>query len=305
MTRAVRGVIAAITTPFLETGEPDVQRLVERARRLLGGGCDGLNLLGTTGEATSQSARQRLAVMEAVGASDLPLERMIVGTGAASVQDALQLTQEAARIGFSAALLLPPFYYKPVSDAGVLRFLEAVAEATAAAPIPLYLYHFPALSGVPYVTPLVGLLVRHLGARIAGLKDSSGDVAYAREIAAAHPSIAVYPSNEATLLSAREGGPFAGCISATANLNAPDCALAYHSGDEAALERAIRVRGLFDGLPLVPGVKAMIARLENDSAHARTLPPLAPMEPSQVATLLARYSGLRDTAGAELSGAHP
>src|ERR1700730_5005410 len=101
MTNSIRGVSAAITTPFLETGEPDLQRLVERAGRLLRGGCDGLNLLGTTGAATSQSVRQRTAVMEAGRASGLPLERMIVGTGAASLQDAVRLTQEAARIGFS------------------------------------------------------------------------------------------------------------------------------------------------------------------------------------------------------------
>ena len=292
MSKALRGVIAAIATPFLETGEPDLERLVARAGRLLAGGCDGLNLLGTTGEATSQSVRQRIAVMQAVGASPLPLERMIVGTGAASLSDAALLTQEAARIGFSAALLLPPFYYKPVSDSGVLRFIETVAEATAAAPIPLYLYNFPALSGVPYAPPLVALLARHLGGRIAGLKDSSGDVAYAKDIAANHPRIAVYPSNEATLLAARDGGPFAGCISATANLNAADCALAYHGGDEAALARAVRLRGIFDGLPLVPGVKAMIAHLEGDDAQARTLPPLAALEAGQLATLLARYAAL-------------
>ncbi|HEY1562433.1 MAG TPA: dihydrodipicolinate synthase family protein [Caulobacteraceae bacterium] len=304
MSETLRGVIAAIATPFLETGEPDLERLVARAGRLLRGGCDGLNLLGTTGEATSQSVKQRIAVMQAVGASTLPVEQMIVGTGAASLSDAALLTQEAARIGFSAALVLPPFYYKPVSDAGVLRFIEAVAEATAAAPIPLFLYHFPALSGVPYTPPLVALLARHLGARIAGLKDSSGDVAYARDIAAKHPSIAVYPSNEATLLSARAGGPFAGCISATANLNAADCALAYNRGDEPALARAVRLRGMFDGLPLVPGVKAMIAHLEGDSAHARTLPPLAPLDAGQLATLLARYDALREETAAEPSGAH-
>ncbi len=303
MSRPIPGVLAAITTPFLDTGEPDLQRLLQRAGRLLEGGCDGLNLLGTTGEATSQSVNQRLAVMEAVGASGLPLERMIVGTGAASLQDAALLTRKAAEIGFSAALLLPPFYYKPVPDAGVLRFVEAVAQATASAPIPLYLYHFPALSGVPYTPALVALLVRHLGSRIAGLKDSSGDVAYAQEIAATFPSIAVYPSSEATLLSARPGGPFAGCISATTNLNAADCALAYHKGDEAALVRAVRMRGLFDGLPLVPGVKAMISRLENDSAHARTLPPLAPLDSGQLDTLLARYAALREQAMPELSGA--
>jgi len=290
MSTAIRGVVAAIATPFLETGEPDLQRLVARAGRLLASGCDGLNLLGTTGEATSLSVEQRIAVMRAVGASGLPLERLIVGAGAAALRDATRLTREAAEIGFSAALLLPPFYYKPVSDEGVLRFVEAVAEASA--PIPLYLYNFPALSGIAYTPKLVALLIRHLGSRIAGLKDSSGDVAYALEIAALSPSLAVYPSNEATLLSARPGGPFAGCISATANLNAADCALAYHRGDEAALQRATRLRAIFDGLPLVPGIKAMIARLENDSAHARTLPPLAPLDAAQLNVLLSRYAAL-------------
>jgi 4-hydroxy-tetrahydrodipicolinate synthase len=292
MSGAIRGVVAAIATPFLETGEPDLPRLVARAGRLLAGGCDGLNLLGTTGEATSLSVDQRITVMRAVGESTLPLERMIVGTGAAAVRDAARLTREAADIGFSAALLLPPFYYKPVSDEGVLRFVEAVAEATAATPIPLYLYNFPALTGVPYTPKLVALLIHTLGSRIAGLKDSSGDVAYAKEIAALSPSLAVYPANEATLFSARAGGPFAGCISATANLNAADCALAYHRGDEAALDRATRLRAIFDGLPLVPGIKAMIARLENDGGHARTLPPLAPLEPTQLNLLLSRYAAL-------------
>src|SRR5258706_2872361 len=141
MNRPIRGVLAAITTPFLETGEPDLQRLVARAGRLLEGGCDGLNLLGTTGEATSQSVKQRIAVMNAVGASALPLGRMIVGTGAAALQDAALLTREAAEIGFSAALLLPPFYYKPGSDAGGLRFVEALAGGSASGPISLLLFY--------------------------------------------------------------------------------------------------------------------------------------------------------------------
>ncbi|MDB5496980.1 MAG: 4-hydroxy-tetrahydrodipicolinate synthase [Phenylobacterium sp.] len=303
MSQAIRGVIAAIATPFSESGEPDLPRLVARAAGLLDGGCDGLNLLGTTGEATSLSVAQRIRVMEAVGASALPLDRMIVGTGAAALQDAALLTRRAAEIGFSAALLLPPFYYKPVSDAGMLRFVEAVSEATAATLIPLYLYNFPALSGVNYTPQLVALLLDRLGSRIAGLKDSSGDVGYATEVAALSPAIAVYPSNEATLFQARMGGPFAGCISATANLNAPDCALAYHRGDPAALERAIRLRGIFDGLPLVPGIKAMIARLENDRGHAPTLPPLAPLDAAQLETLLDRYAALGRQAASETLGA--
>jgi 4-hydroxy-tetrahydrodipicolinate synthase len=102
---------------------------------------------------------------------------------------------------------------------------------------------------------------------------------------------------------ARSGGPFAGCISATANLNAADCALAYHVGDPVALERAVRLRAIFDGLPLVPGIKAMIARLENDAAHARTLPPLAGLDAAQLDLLLNRYAALGEPAS-ELASAN-
>src|SRR5258708_13352611 len=113
MSKAIRGGVAAIATPFLETGEPDLRRLVARAGRLLEGGCDGLNLLGTTGEATSQSVKQRLAVMQAIGASALPLDRMIVGTGAAALQDATPLPRAPAPIAFSSAPFLPPSHTNP------------------------------------------------------------------------------------------------------------------------------------------------------------------------------------------------
>ena len=292
MSQRLRGVIAAIATPVLESGEPDLPRFLDRAHRLLENGCDGLNVLGTTGEATSLSVSQRMDVMNALAGSDLPLSRMMVGTGAAAVRDAVVLTREAGDLGFAGALVLPPFYYKPITDEGVLRVFDAIAAGSAAAPIPLYLYNFPALTGTPYSPDLVAALVERFGGLIAGLKDSSGDLPYAREIAARSPALDVFPSNEANLMLARGGGPFAGCISATANLNAADCALALHRGDQAALARAVAVRGVFGGLPLVPGVKALIAHLAGDQAHARTLPPLAPLELAQLKTLIARYDAV-------------
>ena len=296
MSERLRGVVAAITTPFLTTGQPDLDRFLTRAAFLLDAGCDGLNVLGTTGEATSLSTRQRADVMNAVGASALPCDRMLVGTGAAAVEDAATLTRAAAEIGFSGALLLPPFSYKPVSDAGILRFIEALAEATAARPIPFYLYNFPALSGIAYTPALVSALVRNFGDRIAGLKDSSGDLTYAREIAAISPALDVFPSNEGALFLARSGGPFAGCISATANLNSADCARAYHHGDETALARAVALRAIFDGLPLVPAIKALVGRVTGDAEHARTLPPFTPLDADQAALLSRRYAEL-ETSG--------
>ena len=285
---SLRGVIAAITTPFTGSGEPDLDRFIARARTLLASGCDGLNVLGTTGEATSLSVEQRLSVMRAAGSS-LPLSRLMVGTGAAAVRDACALTLEAAEMGFSGALLLPPFYYKPVDDEGIVHFVAAVVEATATRPIPLYLYNFPALSGIVYTPHLVTLLRERFGDRIAGLKDSSGDLAYAKQVAAISPALAVFPSSEATLMSARERGPFAGCISATANLTAKHCALAYGNGDEAALARASSIRAIFNGTPLVPAIKALVAFDEKDAAYARTLPPLRMLNEEECSLLRSRY----------------
>ncbi len=138
-------------------------------------------------------------------------------------------------------------------------------------------------------------LVATFGERIVGLKDSSGDLPYSRAAAEVTPGFRVFPSNEATLLEARTG-VFAGCISATANLNADLCGRAFHQGDEAAHKTAVAIRGLFDGLPLVAGVKALLAHIHGDGKLAETLPPLAPFPAETARAIIAKYEGLRQTA---------
>src|SRR3974390_1113154 len=151
--KPLSGVIAAIATPVQEDGAPDLTRAVKLARFLLENGCDGLNVLGTTGEATSFSLDQRKRVMNAYAASGLPLDRMMVGTGAAALADAIALSTHAAELGFAGALVLPPFYYKGVHDDGLVAVVEAILTATAKRPIPVYLYPFPAQSGLPWHLP--------------------------------------------------------------------------------------------------------------------------------------------------------
>src|ERR1700758_5885142 len=104
--RGLHGVIAAIPTAVDPKGEPDCGRSVALARFLLVNGCDGLNVLGTTGEATSFSLDQRRRVMNAYAEAGLPLVRMMVGTGAAALADAIALTEHAAELGFAGALVL-------------------------------------------------------------------------------------------------------------------------------------------------------------------------------------------------------
>jgi 4-hydroxy-tetrahydrodipicolinate synthase len=289
---ALRGVIAAIATPVEPNGEPDIARATRLARFLLDNGCDGLNVLGTTGEATSFSLAQRQRVMTAYRDAGLPLDRLMVGTGAAAVADAVALTRHAAELGFAGALVLPPFYYKGVPDDGLAAYIDTIVSATAARPIPIYLYHFPAQSGLPWHPKLVRRLLDAFGQRLVGLKDSSGDMAYAREVAAISPGFAVYPSTEAVLLEAR-GGAFAGCISATANLNADLCQRAWSRGDAAALDTAVTVRKLFDGRPLVSGVKALLAHIHGDAALARVMPPLAAFSGADTAAVVAGYDQAR------------
>jgi 4-hydroxy-tetrahydrodipicolinate synthase len=292
MPASLRGVIAAVATPVEPNGEPDLARATKLARFLLDNGCDGLNVLGTTGEATSFSLAQRQRVMTAYRDAGLPLDRLMVGTGAAAVADAVALTRHAAELGFAGALLLPPFYYKGVPDDGLADYVATIVTATAAKPVPIYLYHFPQQSGLHWHVKLVRRLLEAHGTRIVGLKDSSGDMAYAREAAAISPSFNVFPSTEAVLLDARAGA-FAGCISATANLNADLCQRAWSRGDATALDTAVTIRKLFDGRPLVPGVKALLAHIHGDAALARVMPPLAAFSAADTAAVTGGYDQAR------------
>jgi 4-hydroxy-tetrahydrodipicolinate synthase len=292
LSKTLSGVIAAVATPIEENGAPDLKRAVSLARNLLDNGCDGLNVLGTTGEATSFSLDERKAVMNAYKANGLPLHRLMVGTGAAAVSDAVALTRHAAELGFAGALVLPPFYYKGVPDDGLIAYVDTLVKATDEKPVPIYLYHFPAMSGLPWHVALIRRLLDAYSSRIVGLKDSSGDMAYARSAAAISKDFAVFPSTEACLIEARSG-TFAGCISATANVNADFCSRAWRQGDPGALDAAVTIRKLFDGKPLVSGVKALLAHIHGDAGMARVRPPLAAFSAADRASVIAGHDAVR------------
>ncbi len=292
MTKPLHGVIAAIATAVDEKGEPDSARSTALARYLLDGGCDGLNVLGTTGEATSFSLDQRRRVMSAYAASGLPLDRMMVGTGAAALADAIALTKHAAELGFAGALVLPPFYYKGVHDDGLVAYIDAILTATAARPIPIYLYHFPAQSGLHWHVALIRRLLESFGERIVGLKDSSGDMAYAREAAAIMPRFKVFPRPRrrcrrpalASSPAASRRPPISTPISARGPIR---------TGDAAALAEAVTIRKLFDGKPLVPGIKALLAHIHGEPQWGRVEPPLSPFPAADRAAVVAGYDAVR------------
>lgn len=283
MTSEPGGVIAAAPTPVGPAGDPDTQRFVRHAEWLLANGCDGLNVLGTTGEANSLSAGQRMAVMRAAAAA-LPGGRLMVGTGTPDLETTVTLTRQAHDLGFAAALVLPPYYYKGVSDDGLFAWFAAVVAATRAAPIPIYLYNFPQMTGITFAPPLAHRLAASFPDRIRGAKDSSGDLAYAAELARI-PGFKVFPSSETALARADRDG-FAGCISATVSVTAPLVARLWADrGNAALLERAAAARAAISAVPLIPAVKHLVGRLHGDPEFDRVLPPHLPLDAAQKATL--------------------
>jgi 4-hydroxy-tetrahydrodipicolinate synthase len=290
----VSGVIAAAATPLRLDRAIDHEKLVAHCRRLLASGCDGINLLGTTGEATSFSAAERLATMRAIAKSGLPLERLMVGTGAANLADAATLTAAARDLGFAGALLLPPFYYKNIDAESVVAYVEAVVAAVGARDLRLYLYHFPQLSGVPYAIEAVAALHERHPETVFGVKDSSGDLAYSTALTRRLPKLAVFPSAEGALAQAQELG-FAGCISATANVTGPFAGPAFHRAGtpEAAesLGKAVAIRAALSSVPLIAAVRWALADLSGEASWRMPLLPLRALNVAEERQLRERLAG--------------
>jgi 4-hydroxy-tetrahydrodipicolinate synthase len=282
-TKDLRGVFAAVITPLDSHLRPDPDMAIPYYRELLARGCDGLNVLGTTGEAFSLSVDDRLRFMEAVAGSDLPRERMMVGTGAAALGDAIRLTAAAFRLGFRGALIMPPFFFRDVTDEGVMEFFTLLVDAVHPAQRSVYLYNFPQMSGVRFHPELVERLTKAFPNVIAGMKDSSNDAALQERIIEMHPELAVFPSSEGYLTAARDSG-LAGCISGSVALW-PQLAADVWKGNAAKQAALGSKRAALAGFPLINCVRSLTAERLNDLAWERCLPPLSPLSGDRVRLL--------------------
>lgn len=287
----LKGVIAAAATPLHPDFSIDHDKLVAHCRWLLGeGGCNGVNLLGTTGEATSFSVEQRLAAMKAVASGGLPMPQIMVGTGAAALADTLALTAAARDLGFAGALLLPPFYYKGIDPRALADFVATIIRRLGGSCLRLYLYHIPQNTGVPYPIDVVERLHAEHPDVVVGLKDSAGDLAFSRELARRLSGFHVFPGSEASLAESQRSG-FTGCISATTNITGPLAQVGWRDPDSEvgrqAIADAAAIRAVLSKLPLVCSVKAALADLRSDPSWTLTAPPLRPLNEAERKILLA------------------
>ncbi len=280
---AMAGIWAAALTPLDADLNPDSQRFVEHARDLLAQGCHGIVMFGTTGEAVSFSAAERMVLLEAVLESGVPPQRLVIGTGCCALTDTIQLTAHALSLGCERVLMLPPFYFKGISEEGLYASYAQVIEKVANPALQILLYHFPRLSGVPITTGLIDRLIKAYPHTLLGCKDSSGDREHTLNLIRRYPDLALFPGSESLLLEGLQQGG-AGCISATVNVNAAACRHIYdaYQNQDKELPRlyaqALAMRRLLEAHPLVPVLKWIVARRRADSGWMRVRPPLVALD---------------------------
>ena len=286
----VRGVLAPVVTPFKSDLSPDPQRFIAHCEWLLSQNC-GLAVFGTNSEANSLSAEERSSLLDELVVAGVDPSRMMPGTGCCSISETVKLTSHAVKHGCAAVLMLPPFYYKDVSEEGLYRYFSEVVQRVGDARLKIYLYHIPPVAIVGITLRLVERLLKAYPNTIAGMKDSSGDWNNTKTFldAFAKSGFDVFVGSESFLLAnMRNGG--AGTISATANVNPAAIHRLYTEWKNADADeqqaKLIVVRDVFARMvPMIAALKQTIAIYANDPRWARVRPPLVELTPEQAETL--------------------
>lgn len=281
---SLSGVWAASLTPLNSELGPDVARLLDHVEGLFASGCDGIVLFGTTGEATSFSVAERIDVLDALMAAGIDPARVIAGVGCAAVTDTVRLARSAAGHGVAGVLMLPPFYYKAVSDEDLAGAYRWIIEQLGPGVPPVLLYNIPQVSGVAVSSDLAGLLAAEYPGVIVGIKDSSGDLQSLRAFLAAMPGLAVFAGTELLLAPGLAEGAV-GTISAMANVNSGQIRHAYESGGAEGMPVLEKARAALSSQPIIPALKAVVAHRSDDPGWRAVRPPLSPLSGQEGAQL--------------------
>jgi 4-hydroxy-tetrahydrodipicolinate synthase len=288
-----RGVFCAALTPLTAELAPDPARFTAHCRRLLEEGCDGIALLGTTGEANSFSTGERQALLEAAVGAGIAPDRLLPGTGVAALTETVALTRHALSLGVATVVMLPPFYYKGVSDDGLFAAYAEVVERVGDPRLRVVLYHIPQVSAVPITVPVIERLRARYPGTFTGIKDSAGDLAHMEALVERFPGLTVLAGADPLMLPLlRRGG--AGCITATSNLVAADLAFVFrHFADptraaevEAAQARIVGARNRASHFAQMASLKVLLARRTGDEGWRRMRPPLLPLSEAEASALL-------------------
>lgn len=285
----ISGVFCASATPVQEDGTPDHAAFAVHARALIDEGCDGIALLGTTGEANSFSIAQRQALLDRVISSGIDPKRLLPGTSQTNVADTVTLMRHAVEAGVKATVVLPPFYYKGVSDEGLFRFYAEAFEAVGRDDLRVVLYHIPPIAQVGLSIELVSRLIEAYPGIVVGIKDSSGKLESMQAFASSFENFSVLAGADPLMLPLlRSGG--AGCITSSSNLIGKHLRIVFDNffdpaqdtKVEAAQARINAWRDLSNAYVQLPTIKAMLAKRRNHPGWTRVRPPLVELQPAEL-----------------------
>lgn len=297
MAQRIKGVLSPVVTPFKRDYAPDPERFVRHCKWLLAHGCSGLAVFGTNSEANSLSLDERVMLLEALVEAGVPASKLMPGTGCSALSDSVVLTAHAVKLGCAGVLMLPPFYYKGVPDEGLYRNFSEVIQRVGDDRLQLYLYHIPPVSQVAISLALIERLLKAYPKSVAGVKDSSGDWKNTKAMldAFAKSGFDVFAGSETFLLdNMRNGG--VGCITATGNVNPGAIDNVYRNwqgADADKLQAGITAtRMAVQKVPMIPALKAIVAKFSGDPDWATVRPPLVENTQAQLDGMFAELKTL-------------
>jgi 4-hydroxy-tetrahydrodipicolinate synthase len=289
-------VLSPVITPFKADGSPDAPKLLKQCKWLEANGV-GQAIFGTNSEANSMSAPQKMSTLTTLIEGGLNPDHLMPGTGATSIDATVNMTRHAVNHKCAGVLMLPPFYYKDVSDDGLFAYFSEVIQKVGSAALQIYIYNIPPVTKINLSLSLLERLAKEYPKTVVGMKDSSGDWSYTESVIKllAPSGFRVYAGSEVFLMRAlRAGG--VGCISATANVNPKAISdLAAHWRESNADERQAsldQVRGIFAKYQMIAGMKTAVAHYTNDPEWLRVRPPLMQLTAEQQAQLLAELKAI-------------
>jgi 4-hydroxy-tetrahydrodipicolinate synthase len=289
------GVLTPVVTPFKDDLSPDPERLVQHCRWLLSQNV-GLAVFGTTSEANSLSVEEKISLLDQLVDAGIESSRLLSGTGHCALTDTVKLTAHAVSLGCAGVLMLPPFYYKGVSDDGLYRSFADVIERVGSNDLRVYLYHIPPIAHVGIPPHLVERLVTQYPETVVGIKDSSGDWDNTAALLQLDlDDFRVFAGSETFLLQNMRGGG-AGCISATANINPAAIHELYENWQSESAETMQAeldvVRSTVEKYPMIPALKSVIGNFRGEAQWEIVRPPLLALADDQKSGLLDKLHAL-------------
>ena len=276
-TEQLEGVFSPVITPFNPDLSVDYKKLINQCEWLISQKV-GLAVFGTNSEANSLSVDEKIFLLDKLVEYGIDPNKLMPGTGCCALSDTIKLTKYAVKLGCSGVLMLPPFYYKAISNDGLLEYFSNVIDSVNDDRLRIYLYHIPPIAMVGISLQLIEELLKRYPKNVAGIKDSSGDWSNTQNMLDEKwDNFSIFAGSESFLLKTMQNGG-AGCISATANINPKkifDVYKNWKKSDSIDLQEELNsLRNIVQSYPLIPALKCIVSHFYEDKNWGILRPPL-------------------------------